>query len=583
MQVVATAGHVDHGKSALVRALTGTDPDRLAEERRRGLTLDLGFAWTDLPSGERLALVDVPGHERFVTTMLAGLGPVPAVLLAVAADGGWMPQTEEHLAAVEALGVRHAVLAVTRADLADPTLALRQARERLATTPLAGAEAVAVSTVTGEGVPALAAALDRLAARLPVPDPASPVRLWIDRAFTVAGTGTVVTGTLAAGTIRAGDELVLMPSGDRVRVRGLESAKEPRDLVEGVARVAVGLRGVDRDRVSRGMSLVTPAAWTPTTCIDVRTRAAGSSGRLARQMVLHIGSAAVAVRLRPLGPDTARLTLNARLPLHVGDAAVLRDPGDRTIAGISVLDVRPPTLVRRGAGAARARELATWPDRPDGAVLLRRHGVLRRGELAVMGADVPPDAVALDGGWLADPGHWEALHGRLAEEVDGHAADRPLAPGIPLETARLRLGLPSRDLVAALVRAPLRLEAGRVHGPGLPPQIVDAVDRLRTELRPSPFAAPTADRLGDLGLTPPVQAAAARAGLILRLPDGIVLLADADRAALRVLEDLPQPFTAAQARTALSTSRRVAVALLEHLDRQGLTRRLGDTRSIPAD
>lgn len=272
------------------------------------------------------------------------------MLLAVAADEGWMPQSEEHLAALDALGVRHGVLVVTRSDLADPRLALRQARDRLATTGLSGVEAVAVSTVTGAGMDELTAALDRLAARLPVPGPDGPVRLWVDRAFTVAGSGTVVTGTLAAGTVRTGDELVLLPAGERVTVRAVESARESRDSVRGVARVALNLRGARRDDVARGMALVTPDSWTHTTSVDVRTRFGEASGRLARQMILHIGSAAVPVRLRPLGPDTARLTLNARLPLHVGDTALLRDPGRRAVAGVSVLDVRPPTLVRRGAG-----------------------------------------------------------------------------------------------------------------------------------------------------------------------------------------------------------------------------------------
>ncbi|MGI5169396.1 selenocysteine-specific translation elongation factor [Spirillospora sp. CA-253888] len=584
MQVVATAGHVDHGKSTLVRALTGMEPDRLAEERRRGRTLDLGFAWTDLPSGERLAFVDVPGHERFVTTMLAGAGPVPAVLLAVAADEGWMPQTEEHLAALDALGVRHGVLAVTRADVADPRMAVRQARDRLAATALRNAETVTVSALTGAGMDELTAALDRLAARLPVPDPAAPVRLWIDRAFTVPGSGTVVTGTLAAGTVAVDDELVLTPAGTRVRVRAVEATKQPRDAVSGVARVALNLRGVDRDAVARGMALVTPGAWTPTTCVDVRTRFGEASGRLARQMILHLGSAAVPVRLRPLGPDTARLTLNTRLPLHVGDTGLLRDPGRRAVAGINVLDVRPPTLVRRGAGAARARELATWPDRPDGAVLLRRHGVLRRDDLKVMGCAEPPAAVVL-GDWTADPDHWETLHKRLLEEVTRNAADRPLAPGLPLETARLKLALPARHLVTALVRPPLRLEGGRVHGPdtGPPPQVREAVARLRAELEPAPFQAPTAERLAALGLTGPVLAAAAKAGAVLHLPDNVVLLPGADKEALRILDKLPHPFTASQARQALNTTRRVTIALLEHLDAQGLTTRVPDGRHTPAD
>src|SRR5882672_6734678 len=203
MQVIATAGHVDHGKSALVRALTGMEPDRWAEERRRGLTIDLGFAWTKLPGGEQLAFVDVPGHERFVPNMLAGLGPVPAVMFVVAADGGWMPQSAEHLAAVDALGVRHGLLVITRSDLADPAPATRQARAEIARTSLGAVEAVPVSAVTGEGLDDLRAALFRLAAALaePVPAVGAPIRLWIDRSFTIRGAGTVVTGTLPAGTV----------------------------------------------------------------------------------------------------------------------------------------------------------------------------------------------------------------------------------------------------------------------------------------------------------------------------------------------------------------------------------------------
>ncbi|KAB2384691.1 GTP-binding protein, partial [Actinomadura montaniterrae] len=415
MQVVATAGHHGHGKSALVRALTGMEPEEPG-------------AWTELPSGRRLAFVDVPGDARSVPAMLAGAGAVPAVLFAVAADEGWMPQSQEHLDALAALGVRAGVLAVTRSDVADPKLALRQARDRLAGTALRGVEAVAVSTVTGDGLDELAAALDRLAGRLPEPDPAAPVRLWLDHAFT-AGRQSVVTGTLAAGTIAVGDELLLMPAGRRVRVRTIGSTGEPRESATGVSRVVLTLR--DAGRVGAGMALVTPDRWSLTTCVDVRTRFGEASGRLARRMTLHIGAAAVPVRLRPLGPDTARLTLNARLALHIGDTGLLRDPDRRAIAGVSVLDVRPPTLVRRDAGAARARELATWPDRPDGALVLRRHGVLRASELDLMGCAPPDGAVALDGGWLADPAHWEALHGRLAEEAACRWRRRGCGSGCP--------------------------------------------------------------------------------------------------------------------------------------------------------
>ncbi|MFE9099270.1 selenocysteine-specific translation elongation factor [Actinomadura geliboluensis] len=606
MQVVTTAGHGGHGKSALVRALTGKEPGETG-------------AWTELPSGRRVAFVDVPGDERSLPAMLAGAAPAPAALLAVAADEGWMPQTAEHLDALGALGVRFGVLAVTKADAADARLALRQVRERLAGTPLKGVEAVAVSAATGAGVPELAAALDRLAGRLPVPDPGAPVRLWVDHAIT-AGRQTAVTGTLAAGTVAVGDELLLMPAGERVRVRTIGSAGAPRESVGGVSRVVLTLR--DAGRVDPGMALVTPGAWTHTTCVDVRTRFGAASGRLARQMTLHLGTAAVPVRLRPLGPDTARLTLNTRLALHLGDTGVLRDPARRSMAGVSVLDVRPPTLVRRGAGAARARELASWPDRPDGAVVLRRHGVLRRSELSLMGCAPPPDAVALNGEWLADPAHWSALFDRLAEEASRHAAGSPHAPGIPLETVRLRLGLPARQLVAALVRPPLRVDAGRVYGPPPepaaqadarpaaptaiaaepPPPWAGAVDRLRADLAAAPFAPPSAERLRELGLTGELLDAAERAGAVLRVPDDmgkdgagsqeagkdgtgddgageIVLAPGADLAALRVLDALPQPFTPGQAAEALGTGRRVAVALLRHLDRRGLTERRGAERS----
>src|SRR5512132_762379 len=215
--VVATAGHVDHGKSTLVRALTGMEPDRYAEEKRRGMTIDLGFAWTELPSGP-VAFVDVPGHERFVTTMLAGVGPAPAVLLVVAADEGWMPQTGEHVDALVALGVRHGLLVVTRSDLMAPELAVEEARERLADTPLARIEAVAVSAATGAGIAELRAALEDLVNGLPAADGAADVRLWVDRAFTIRGAGTVVTGTLGAGRINVDDELVLATATGRRRV-----------------------------------------------------------------------------------------------------------------------------------------------------------------------------------------------------------------------------------------------------------------------------------------------------------------------------------------------------------------------------
>ncbi|NUW31823.1 SelB C-terminal domain-containing protein [Nonomuraea sp. SMC257] len=641
--VVATAGHVDHGKSTLVRALTGMEPDRLEEERRRGLTIELGYAWTALPSGERLAFVDVPGHERFLATMLAGVGPVPAVMFVVAADEGWMPQSEEHLVALEALRVRHGVLVVTRADLADPRPAAERARDRLRQAGLGGAETVVVSGRTGQGLDGLRAALDRLVAALPPPDPSAPVRLWVDRAFSVTGSGTVVTGTLPAGTVAVGDELLL--AGEPVRVRALESLKEPRERVSAVARVAVNLRG--HAVPERGQALVTPGRWTYTDLVDVLVSPVGGHpgeerrpeaedgraddgraedgraegeprgalGRLPGRLTVHVGSAAVTCEVRPLGGSFARLRPALPLPLRLGDVLLLRDPGRdpgrdraevRVLAGATVLDVRPAPLSRRGAARRRAALLETAlretahletahletalqeaavQDGLGAAFALRLHGLLRAADLRAMGVEPPARETAeppgpVCGDWYADPRLWEEHGRRLADVVRRHALDNPLEPGMPVEAARHELGLPDRRLVVALVRPPLTLAAGRIAaGPaGLPPPVAGAVERLRRELAARPFHAPEAARLAELGLGARELAAAARAGALLRVGEGVVLLPGADERAAEVLGRLPQPFTVSEARQALGTSRRVAVPLLEHLDRAGLTERLDDVR-----
>ncbi|MFB4267972.1 selenocysteine-specific translation elongation factor [Nonomuraea sp. GTA35] len=571
MHVIATAGHVDHGKSTLVRALTGMEPDRWAEERRRGMTIDLGFAWTTLGSGERIAFVDVPGHERFVTNMLAGVGPCPAVMLVVAADQGWQAQSAEHLAALEALGVRHGLAVVTRADLADPEPALRQVHDHLRKTGLAGIDSVVVSGRTRQGLDELETALARLAAALPEPDTGDAVRLWIDRVFTITGSGTVVTGTLTRGTLRVGDELET--GGTRVRIRGLQTLGEKAEQVSATARVAVNLRGVDRDDLTRGMALVTPEAWLPARAIDVRLTPA--MGHRAEEAVLHLGSAAVPVRIRRLGSDTARLALGRPLPLRTGDRGLLRDPGRREIvAGVLVLDVRPPALRRRGAAAARAAALDEVP-LPDAAALLRWHGLLKGGELRAMGC--PPTGTPVAGDWYADPGHWSSLARRLAEHVSRRPAHDP---GITVDAAAQLLGLPDRRLAEALVAPPLVVEGGRVlpADRALPPAIARAVAKLAAELAEHPFAAPTAERLDELGLTGKALAAAIHAGAVLSIGKNVVLMPDALDKAAATLAALPSPFTVSDARTALATSRRVALPLLECLDARGITKRVDNDR-----
>jgi selenocysteine-specific elongation factor len=607
MQVIATAGHVDHGKSALVRALTGMEPDRWAEERRRGLTIDLGFAWMTLPGGERLAFVDVPGHERFVPNMLAGVGPVPAVLLVVAADGGWMPQSAEHLAAIDAVGIRHGLLAVTRCDLADPDPATRQALEQVSRTSLGPVQAVPVSAVTGAGLPELRAALARLVASLPVPDAAAPVRLWVDRSFSIRGSGTVVTGTLPAGTVRSGQELLLTPSLRPARIRGIESLNEPVASASGVARVALNLRGIPADVPARGMALVDAGRWTMTKLLDVRLSQPVPT-RPPPEISLHIGSARTLARVRPLGSENtgiARLMLREPLPLHVGDRLLLRDPGSAgvTILGATVLDVAPPALARRGAAAAAGRELADWPDVPSAADLLRRHGLLRTSAVAAMGVSGSLPLPVTASGWLADPARWAELRRQLAGLVAAHVRRDPLAIGLPPEAARAALRLPDRTLVEALARpraseaaqqdgpSRIRLDGGYLHlgevqeplrtedlRPALPPHVGAAVRAVLADLADAPFMAPEAGRLRELGLDGRAIAAAARAGLLLRVTEQIVLAPGAAAEAARALAVLPQPFTAAEARQALGTTRRVAIPLLEYLDRAGITQRLPDDR-----
>ncbi len=574
MHVVATAGHVDHGKSTLVRALTGQDPDRLVEERRRGLSIELGYCWTTLGDVGEVAFVDVPGHERFIATTLAGLGPAPVAMLVVAADDPWMPQAAEHLAALDALGVGHGLLVVTRADLADPAPALARATAELGRTSLAGAPAVVVSGRTGSGLPTLRATLASVLQRVPAPDPDADVRLWVDRRFHVRGAGTVVTGTLVSGTVAVGDELAAAEG--RVRVRGLEALGTRRQQVPAPARVALDLGGRAPDGVTRGTALLTPEAFLHSDLVDV---ALVGPPEVPERPVLHVGTARVSVRARRLGDRVWRLALATGVPLRVGDRAVLRDPGSRATWGVEVIDPVPPPLRRRGAAAARAEQLQTT-EQSVGAELARR-GIVRASQLHRAGVAVgslPPGTVAA-GDWLVGPELADELRRRLVALVEA-AEDCGLGGVAPLAAAR-SLQLPDPALVDALRAPPLRVRGGRLttgRGAPLPAAALDALARLSDALAREPFAAPEAGELARLGVDDATTGLLHRTGHVLRLAPGVVLLPGAVDTAVARLGELPQPFSVSEARRALGTTRRVAVPLLGHLDATGRTIRLPDDR-----
>ncbi|MBM7366404.1 selenocysteine-specific translation elongation factor [Gordonia hydrophobica] len=586
MFVIATAGHVDHGKSTLVKALTGMEPDRWEQERRRGLTIDLGFVWTVLPSGCEVGFVDVPGHERFLPNMLAGLGPAPAVCFVVAADEGWRQQSSDHRDALAAWGIEHGVVVISRADRAtDARVAevIDQVRTELADTGIADAPIVVTSAVAGTGLAELRSTLDRLVADATVGGPGSDgadrVRLWIDRAFAITGAGTVVTGTLAAGAITVGDRLRLAGRNRRfeVTVRGLQSHGRDTERALPVSRVAVNLRGVAHDEIHRGDVLLDTGPWPQTRVVDVR-RTTGDSD-VPAWLTAHVGTASVPVRARSLDEGHLRLTLSRELPLRRHDRLVLRDPGaGRIVGGAQVLDVDPPPLVRRGDGVRRGQALAGLDDAV--AAEVRRRGAITRGRLAELGwptQQVPDDVDVIGDWWVASQTlhEWQArLRGAV---VDLHESD-PLSAGLTDGAAHGLLALPDPALLARVVDgAGVVAERGLLflpeHRGDLGPA-ESAVAELERRLTATPFVAPEADDLVALALGVRELAAAERAGRLLRLADGLVVLPETPALAMRELAQLPQPFTTSQARQALDTSRRVAIPLLEHLDGRGWTRRI---------
>lgn len=561
MRVVATAGHVDHGKSSLVQALTGTNPDRWDEELRRGLTIDLGFAHTTLPGGEGISFIDVPGHVRFLRNMLAGVGGVDACLFVVAATEGWKPQSEEHLRILELVGLRHGVVAMTKVDAVDDEwrqLQEMDISERLAGTFLEGARVVGVSSTTGGGIEELRSTLADLVRTTPGAADAARPRLWVDRVFAAKGSGTVVTGTLTGGQVHIDDQLSV--AGRSVRVRGIQSHGERHDRIGPGNRVALNLVGVDHTDLQRGDAVVVPSQWRPTQRFDATLKVLPSLGHdVSRRgaWFAYIGSGEFPVRLRVLGTERiapggeglVRLHLATPLPLVRGDRFVLRESGrDETVGGGEVLDVRPILP------ASRAR-----PDRSVDRVV-REHGWIDADELVALTGERREPGI---GRWVVDPTALEETRASVRQRVK---AAGELGLDIAALDERERTVLGSIDDVA----------------------VADGRAR-HAEIR-DPFANHSfLSVLLEGGFAPPDPTAVDRAQLreLIRRKlvverDGICFhptaIHDAALAAARLLQASPAGFTVSQFREALGITRKHAMPLAAELDARGITRRRDDLR-----
>ena len=558
---VGTAGHIDHGKTWLVRALTGRDTDRLPEEQRRGISIELGYAPVELPDGTQLSLVDVPGHERFVRTMVAGATGIDLFLLVIDAAEGARPQTHEHLAILRLLGVERGVVAVTKADTVDPEtleLAVAEAQELVA-----GAEVVAVSAKTGEGLDELRAVLGRIAAGLEHERPGGGTRLYIDRAFTLTGVGTVVTGTLWSGSIGPGDTLEVQPSGLRTRARTVQVHDVEVVRAEAGQRVAINLPGVDRRKLRRGDALVQPGYYPVSWRLDV---ALEELEAVPAAVTVHIGTSDAAARVVRSG-RFAQLRLREPVIAARGDRVVLRT--DTTVGGGIVLDPAPPRrldperleLLESGEPETIVRALVREPVT---GVELQAHGLFPPADLARGLA-----ALEQAGDWYFAPEWLEGLRSSVRERLARRAEESPLDPGLPL--AELLPPEPWAPSIAQLLHVERR--DAKAYLPGAAPRLgekASAAAELEAQL-----AEGDAIRLDDRELAAYLEAD----GRLKRVGDGLVVsteLYERGREALVALS----PITLAGFRDALGISRRTAQLLLERYDADGLTRRVGDERVL---
>ena len=619
MFVVGTAGHVDHGKSTLVEALTGIDPDRLAEEKERGLTIDLGFAWLRLPSGGEVSIVDVPGHERFVNNMLAGVGGIDVALLVVAADESVMPQTREHLAILDLLRIPRGLVALTKTDLVDDEwleLVAADVEDTLEGTALEGAPVLPVSAHTGDGLPELIGAIEAMLQNIPAKRDLARPRLPIDRAFTMTGFGTVVTGTLIDGHLETGQEVELAVAGQKTRIRGLQTHMQRVSKAEPGTRVAANLIGVSQRDVSRGESLTIPGWLRPTTAFDVHLRVLRDAPNPLRHnmyVTVHTGSSETVARLRLLEDDRAQpgdttwaqLKLDAPVAVAKGDYFVIRS-NMTTLGGGNIVDTHAPRPRRRHAPTIERLEIM---ERGSDREILHKtieglepaefsHVVNRanldertaRTEIEAMIAD--GDAVALGSGVISrgtrlyTGGGWLALEDRARSALGDYHRQFPLRAAAPKEELRSRLRLDPQtfnDVLRLLNEGGATVERGSTvrlpeHAPDLDEAQQAEVEEYLRRLEAEPFSPPT-----DIAIDAEVVNLLDDEGHVVKTGGGVVFSESAYR---RMVEGVSAhieengEITVADARNLFNTSRKYALALMDHLDHARVTRRVGDARVL---
>ncbi len=618
--VIGTAGHVDHGKSTLVRALTGIDPDRLREEKEREMTIDLGFAWLTLPSGRQVSIVDVPGHERFIKNMLAGVGGIDAALLIVAADEGPMPQTDEHLAILDLLRIPRGLVVLTKTDLVDAEwrdLVIEETREKLQGTMLAEAPILPVSSVTREGLDALLAAIDAMLDAIPPHSETGKPRLPIDRVFTVAGFGTVVTGTLTGGPLEIGQEVEIQPAGLRSRIRGLQSHRSKVARAQPGSRTAVNLSGLAVEDLERGQVLTTPGWLVPTRLLDAQLRLVPDSPVALEQndeVDVFIGAAEFPARitllnverLNPGQEEWVQLRFPEPAVVVKGDRFIIRRPSPSlTIGGGVVIDPHPHrhrrfrqevvrTLETLASGTPEEIILQALSNEPvEVRQLLKRVSIpeadARAALVALIAAEeviAPRRSIPAANDYVIAAAGWTQVTGQIQAMLATYHAKNPLRRGMAKEEVRSRTGLPARAFEEIVGHAAdlgmlayegdtLRLPEHRIT---FTPEQQRAIDRYVAALRSSPYAPPAP---AEFGIQPEVAIALDETGAVVRVGEGVIFardtFADIERQVLEVI-DRQGSITLAQFRDHFGSSRKYAQAVLEYLDRNRVTRRIGDER-----